>query len=177
MNTSDKKLFEVALLGRTVGLKGAIKLHNRSDFLSQFKKNAKFFLKNGEILEIKSFNKENMSVIFSGYESVELAKTLTNKLIYQDEATTRKTCKLQKDEFFYFDIIGLEVFEDTLRLGVVADILEVGINYLFLVKTDEGLSEFASSFYIPYNDNFIEQISLAESKIYTKNSFEILKNS
>ncbi|MCI6988478.1 MAG: ribosome maturation factor RimM [Campylobacter sp.] len=174
---NDKNLFEVALLGRTIGLKGALKLHNRSDFLSQFKKNAKFFLKTGKILEIKSFNKESMSVIFSGYESVELAKILTNQLIYQDEATTRKTCKLQKDEFFYFDIIGLEVFEDSIRLGSVVDILEVGINYLFLVEADESLSEFSSSFYIPYNDNFIERISLAESKIYTKNSFEILKNS
>ena len=31
-------MLEVALLGKTIGLKGAIKLHNRSDFPSQFKK-------------------------------------------------------------------------------------------------------------------------------------------
>ena len=41
-------MLEVALLGKTIGLKGAIKLHNRSDFPSQFKKGAKFYLTDGE---------------------------------------------------------------------------------------------------------------------------------
>mgnify|MGYP003325207756 CR=1 FL=1 len=56
----NSDLLEVAKLGRTVGLKGALKLHNLSDFESQFKKGAKFFTKDGglspedidEILEI-----------------------------------------------------------------------------------------------------------------------------
>ena len=66
-------LLEVAKLGRTIGLKGAVKIFDRSDFPSKFKKGAKFYLRNGEILEILSFNGANSSAIFKNYESVEAA--------------------------------------------------------------------------------------------------------
>ena len=46
------ELLEVAKIGKTIGLKGALKLHDKSDFPKQFKKGANFFLGTGEILEI-----------------------------------------------------------------------------------------------------------------------------
>ena len=39
------ELLSVAKLGRVVGLKGALKLHNLSDFKEQFKKGACFLVK------------------------------------------------------------------------------------------------------------------------------------
>lgn len=83
-------MLEVALLGKTIGLKGAIKLHNRSDFPSQFKKGAKFYLTDGEILEILSFNKTNFVAVFKDYENIECAAKLTNKILYQSKEITKK---------------------------------------------------------------------------------------
>ncbi|NLK67533.1 MAG: 16S rRNA processing protein RimM [Campylobacteraceae bacterium] len=173
------ELLEVAKIGRTVGLKGALKLHNKSDFLSQFKKGAKFYLKDKTILEILSFNKATSQVVFKDFEDINLATTLVNKTIYQDKETTRKTCHLNKDEFFYFDIIGLKVVENNELLGVVDEILEIGGSDLFSIKTDESLVKqgFATSFYIPYLDNFVSEISLESSQILTKNAKAILEES
>lgn len=167
------------MLGRTVGLKGALKLHNRSDFPEQFRSGAKFYNKLGEQFVVKSFNRANSSVIFFGFESIELATKLVNTTLYRTFEDTRKYCKLKKGEFFYFDIIGCEVYEDMLRLGKVSDILEIGAGFLFDIKTDENLvsSGLNPHFFIPYLDNFIVEIDIQEKKIIVKNSLEILKNS
>lgn len=173
------ELLEVAKIGKTIGLKGALKLHDKSDFPKQFKKGAKFYLKSGEILEILSFNSANSSVIFVGFDSIEKATNLINQTLYQTKEATKKSCKLNKDEFFYFDIIGLEICENSQILGVVSDIIETGANYLFEVTTSQNLVEFGlpKTFFVPYIDNFVEKICLDESKIYTKNAKAILENS
>lgn len=50
-------LVQVAKLGKSVGLKGYVKLHNLSDFYEQFKIGAKFFDINQKIYTIKAFDK------------------------------------------------------------------------------------------------------------------------
>ncbi|EAI3302901.1 16S rRNA processing protein RimM, partial [Campylobacter jejuni] len=103
---SEKDFVQVAKLGKTVGLKGYVKLHNLSDFSSQFKKDATFFIKNTkEMLKIKHYNANNSTVLFENYEDIEKAKELTNLILFQSIEKSRQTCKLKKDEFFYFDIL------------------------------------------------------------------------
>nr|MBP3724439.1 16S rRNA processing protein RimM [Campylobacter sp.] len=170
-------LIEVCKLGKTIGLKGAIKLHNHSDFPEQFKKGAKFYDKNGKEFVIFSFDKTNFTAIFDGFFDIDLAKTLTNTTLYRTLEDTKKYCKLKKDEFFYFDIIGCEIVEDNQILGVVSDILEIGAGFLFAVKTSQNFSTYPKEFFIPYLDNFIEKVDLDKKQIFVKNSLEILKNS
>jgi len=173
------ELIEVALLGKTVGLKGFVKLHNRGDFPNQFKKDAIFCDKNGKELVVKSYNRANDTISFYGFEDMDSAKTLTNKTIYTTKDETRKNCKLKKGEFFYFDVIGCEIYENNQKLGEVEDIDEVGANHLFLIKTDENLiaKGLEKSFYIPYIDVYIEKVDVENKKIYTKNAILILENS
>lgn len=174
-----RDLLEVALLGKTVGLKGAIKLYDRSDFADQFKKGAKFHLKSGEILEILLFNRANSTAVFKDYEDINLASKLTNQVIFKTKEQTRATCKLKKDEFFYFDIIGLKIKENSVILGEVMDIIEAGSGYVFEIKTDENLSQngLPTVFYLPYIDHFILKVDLTSGEILSQNALAILENS
>lgn len=149
----------VAKLGRTVGVQGFVRLHNISDFPEQFECGASFFDKNSRVLKIKVRNAQ--SVLFEGFESLESAKTLVNLELFQSVEKSRASCKLNEGEFFYFDIIGLEVFENGLLLGVVKDILPAG-NDLLLIKSDESLVKkgFASEFYLPYVDFYVKSVEL-----------------
>lgn len=149
----------VAKLGRTVGVQGFVRLHNLSDFPEQFECGASFFDKNSRVLKIKARNAQ--SVLFEGFESLECAKTLVNLELFQSVEKSRTSCKLNEGEFFYFDIIGLEVFENGLLLGVVKDILSAG-NDLLLIKSDESLVKkgFASEFYLPYVDFYVKSVEL-----------------
>lgn len=155
----NEALVLVAKLGRTVGVQGFVRLHNLSDFPEQFECGASFFDKNSRVLKIKAHNAQ--SVLFEGFESLESAKTLVNLELFQSVEKSRASCKLGDDEFFYFDIIGLEVFENGLLLGVVKDILPAG-NDLLLIKSDESLVKkgFASEFYLPYVDFYIKSVEL-----------------
>lgn len=179
-------LLEVAKLGRTVGLKGALKLHNLSDFEAQFKKGAKFItksstLKNSAELVIKSYEPSKSLVIFEGFESIELANTLVNSVLLRSIEDTRKFCKLGKDEYFYFDIIGSKICENSRILGLVKDICEVGAGFLFCVETDEQIlanePKLPKEFFIPYNDHFVLSVDIKAKEIITQNSYAILENS
>lgn len=155
----NEALVLVAKLGRTVGVQGFVRLHNLSDFPKQFECGASFFDKNSRVLKIKARNAQ--SVLFEGFESLESAKTLVNLELFQSVEKSRASCKLNEGEFFYFDIIGLEVFENGLLLGVVKDILPAG-NDLLLIKSDESLVKkgFASEFYLPYVDFYVKSVEL-----------------
>lgn len=178
---SEKDFVQVAKLGKTVGLKGYVKLHNLSDFSSQFKKDATFFIKNTkEILKIKDYNISNSTVLFENYEDVEKAKELTNLTLFQSIEKSRQTCKLKKGEFFYFDILECEVFEGVRRLGRVIDILETGASYLFEIQSDEKWAEkkYPKTFFIPYLDKFVKNIDIEKRQIFcTQDAFLILENS
>ncbi|WP_279176668.1 ribosome maturation factor RimM [Campylobacter insulaenigrae] len=175
----NNELIQVAKLGKSVGLKGYVKLHNLSDFFEQFKKGAKFFDANQKIYTIKSFDASRSLALFENYESLESAKMLTNLSLYQTKELTRQTCILDKDEYFYFDIIGCEIFEDNIRLGVVKDILESGSNFLFLIQSDIDLvnRSLAQNFYVPYVDKYIQNIDIEHKKIFAKYALELLENS
>lgn len=155
----NEALVLVAKLGRTVGVQGFVRLHNLSDFPEQFECGASFFDKNSRVLKIKARNTQ--SVLFEGFESLECAKTLVNLELFQSVEKSRASCKLNEGEFFYFDIIGLEVFENGLLLGVVKDILPAG-NDLLLIKSDESLVKkgFVSEFYLPYVDFYVKSVEL-----------------
>ena len=175
----NSDLLEVAKLGRTVGLKGALKLHNLSDFENQFKKGAKFSTKNGIELVIKSYEKAQKLVIFEGFESIEKASELVNFVLLRSIEDTRKFCKLEKDEYFYFDIIGCEICENDEILGLVGDIMESGAGFLLCVKTSDELikSGLTSEFFVPYNDHFVLNVDIKNKKITTQNALAILENS
>ncbi|WP_169752942.1 ribosome maturation factor RimM [Campylobacter mucosalis] len=175
----NSEFIQVATLGKSVGLKGYLKLHNKSDFIEQFKKDSKFFDEKGAEFVIKHFDKTNSTALFYGFENVDLAKNLTNKTLYTTKELTRKSCKLKKNEYFYFDIIGLNVVENDEILGVVTDIDDTTSNHLLEVKTAKNLVDLklAKHFFIPYVDNFIISVDLDLKQISVKNSKAILENS
>lgn len=172
-------LLEVALIGKSVGLKGYLRLHNRSDFFEQFRKKAQFFDKFRNIYEIEDFDEKKSLVKFVGFDDVQSAKKLTNLLIFATKEDTLKNCKLKNGEYFYFDIIGSKVIENGVILGVVKEISYIGFSHLFLLKTDENLVNlgYAKEFFIPYNEHFIAQIDTQNKTIFSKNAMGILQNS
>lgn len=169
---------EVAKLGRSIGLKGEMKLHLLSDFPEQFKKGAKFKIGDIELI-VEYYNPKRGVVKFLGINTPEEAKKLTNKVITSTIEDTRKSCELKEDEYFWFDIIGCELIEDGKKLGVVIDIQRYPSSDYLLVKTDEELVNLgkAKTFLIPYIDKFIKNVKIDDKKIEVKEALDILEAS
>ena len=69
-------------------------------------------------------------------------------------------CKLDSDEFFWFDIVGLDIIDNGVLLGVVEDIERIGhIDYL-IVRTNMNKFNKPKSFMIPYIDRYITNVDL-----------------
>ncbi len=174
----NKNILEVAKLGRVVGLRGDLKLHLLCDFLDQFCKGETFYIeKRGEVV-VKNFDANRMLIRFEGYENREVAQGLVNGILQTSIEKTRQNCKLKDNEFFWFDMIGLEVFEDDLCLGKVEEIERIGAQDYLKISTHANLlKEHVKSFLIPYIDRFVIKTDMDLKVIQVKDCFDILKSS
>ena len=176
LNQSSK--FQVAKLGKAVGLHGEMKLHIKSDFPEQFKVGASFDTKRGQ-LEIESYNPERRLIKFKGYNSSQEAKKLTNLDLFTSEERTRKDIKLEEGQYFWFDIINALVFEDKLLLGKVVEIERLGATDYLKIKTDKELisKKMPNSFLIPYLDTFVLEVDVKAKIIRVQGGYDILEAS
>lgn len=168
----------IAYIGKPVGLKGQLKLHIQSDFVEQFKKGVVFSVNNRNIT-VENFDKERMLIKFLGYDTIDSAQTLSGGEINTTVEDSRKNCKLENDEFFWFDIISCNIIEENIVLGKVTDIERfTGQDYLN-IETSSNLLEqnLPKSFLLPYIDRFIISVDIKNKIINVKNAKDILEAS
>lgn len=170
----------VAKLGKAVGLQGHLRLFIDSDFPEQFKKGAVFTTNRNLQLKVLEYNSSRELVKFENYEDVDTAKRLTNQELYSTIEQTKENCKLGKNEFFWFDLISCEVFENDLKLGKVKEIQRYPLNDYLEITTDIELVNkgYPKVFLIPHIfDKFVLNIDIENKRINVINSFDILENS
>ncbi|CAM2905973.1 ribosome maturation factor RimM [Helicobacter burdigaliensis] len=176
-----KNWVSVAKIGRSVGLKGELLLHLMSDFPESIQKDGVYYTQKGEELFVESYNIKRSLVKFVGIDSQNDAKKLTNCILYSTQAQTKKTCKLEEGEFFWFDLIGARVIEQGEVLGSVEDIERMGTSDFLRVCTSKELQELKmpNFFIIPFMERFIIEVLEKEGlkEIYTRFCKDILENS
>ncbi len=173
------KKFIIATIGKSVGLRGEVKLHLHTDFISQFKKGSFFTTSKNQTLKIENYNSKKGVIKFEGISTKEDASKLTNQTLLSSKEESRKNCELKDGEYFWFDIIGCEIIEDQKVLGKVIDIQRLSTNDYLEVKSANDLIKdgYAKSFLIPYiKDIYIDKVDIKNKQIFVKNSFELLKS-
>ena len=170
----------VAKLGKAVGLQGQLRLFIDSDFPEQFKKGAVFSTNRNLQLKVLEYNPSRELIKFENYEDVETAKKLTNQELYSTFEQTKEFCKLGKNEFFWFDLISCDVYENDIKLGKVKEIQRYPLNDYLEITTDISLIDkgLPKIFLIPHIfDKYVVNIDIEKKVIKVINSFEILENS
>ena len=176
--SNQSNRFQVAKLGKAVGMRGEMKFHLKTDFPEQFKAGTCFKTKRGELV-IETYNPERDLVKFKGYNSVEDAKKLTNLDLFVSEEETREGITLEEGQYFWFDIVGSNVYEGDLLLGKVAEVERLGVTDYLKLDTDESLvaKKMPNSFLIPYLDNFVLEVDTPSKLIKVQGGFDILEAS
>ena len=178
-NPRKKELLHVATLGRTVGLKGDMKLHDKSDFPEQFVPGAEFFLDGNRTVRLSAVNMDRELVRLEGCDTPEEAKRYTNAKLYTTFEATREQCELEEGQYFWFDIIGCKVVEDGRELGTVKEIERIGALDYLAVKTDALLVAQGESknFLIPYQPPFIVETDIGAKTIEVSGGLDLLRAS
>ncbi len=171
--------FHVATIGKTVGIKGEMKFHIKSDFEDQFFNGSSFLTDKGQKLTLEFVNEDASKIQILGVSAIEDAKKYTNVKLYSTEEETRENCQLEDGQYFWFDLIGCEVYEDGLLLGVVDEIERFSIDDYFSIKTDSALISKGESkgFLIPYVDRYVVSIDIEDKRIELKDALELLQSS
>ncbi len=132
-------MFQVGVISSTHGIAGEVKVYPTTDDPKRFKKLKSVLLDTGkemrelEIAGVKFF-KQMVILKFRGYDKIEDIQPYKGKSLY---VTRANAVRLEKDEYFIADLIGMKVYEeDDTCLGELTDVLQTGANDVYVVKME-----------------------------------------
>jgi 16S rRNA processing protein RimM len=131
----------VGVITTTHGVRGEVKVFPTTDDLDRFNDLKEVFLDTGkdllplEVEGVKYF-KQIVILKFKGIDNINDIEKYRGK----DLLVTRENAvKLQKDEYFIYDLINSEVFTDEGdKLGTLTEIMTTAANDVYIVKTAEN---------------------------------------
>ena len=129
--------FQVGVITSTHGVRGEVQVFPTTDDPARFKKLKQVILDTGkedmelEITGVKFF--KNMVILkFKGIDDMDTANKYRQKSLY---VTRENAVKLEKNEYFIADLIGLAVSsEEGEDLGFINDVLQTGANDVYVIK-------------------------------------------
>jgi len=175
----QSNLLHIATVGKAVGLKGDMKFHDKSDFPEQFVKGASFLINEKESITLSEVNHKRGLIKIVGCTSPEDAKKYINKEIFTTHEETRKNCHLDEGQYFWFDVVGCNVFEDGKCLGIVDEVERIGATNYLSLKTDTSLvaDGLVKTFLIPFQEPFILNTDIEKKVINASGAMDILEAS
>ena len=156
-------LLQVGILSSTHGVRGEIKVFPTTDDVKRFKKNKEYILgtKNGNIdvmVESVKFFKQFVILKFEGIDTLDDILAYKGCSLYVNRA---HAVKLQKDEYFIADLIGMEVFdEEDNYIGKLTDVLETGANDVYEITTEDD-----KTYLFPAIKECIKKVDMEKRKI------------
>ena len=136
-------LLQVGIITSTHGVRGEVKVYPTTDDPRRFRRLKEVVLDTGreklnlEIEGVKFF-KQFVILKFKGLDNINDIEKYRQKSLY---VTRKNAVRLQRDEYFIADLIGLKVQdEDGAELGTVKDVIETGANDVYEVEMADGKS-------------------------------------
>ena len=132
---------QVGVITQTHGIRGEVKVFPTTDDVNRFKKLKEVLLETEKerltlTVEGVKFFKQYVILKFKEYDSInDMEKYKGARLLVPRD----KAVKLQKDEYFVADLIGMQVVtEDGELFGRLKNVLETGANDVYVVETVES---------------------------------------
>ena len=136
-------LLQVGIITSTHGVRGEVKVYPTTDDPRRFRRLKEVVLDTGrEKLNLENegvkFFKQFVILKFKGLDNINDIEKYRQKSLY---VTRKNAVRLQRDEYFIADLIGLKVQdEDGTELGTVKDVIETGANDVYEVEMADGRS-------------------------------------
>ena len=134
-----EQFLQVGVISSTHGIRGEVKVFPTTDDPLRFKKLKKVLLDTGREqleLEVQSvkFFKQFVIVKFKGIDNINDIEKYKGKslLVPREDAV-----ELGEDEYYIADLMGMEVFTEEGRFGVLKDVMETGANEVYIIDSDE----------------------------------------
>lgn len=133
-------MLQVGVIANTHGIAGEVKVFPTTDDNQRFKKLKAVKLDTGkELLDLEiqgvKFFKQMVILKFKGIDSINDIEKYKGKSLF---VTREHAVKLEADEYFIADLIGLKVLlENEQMFGILEDVITTGANDVYVVKSKE----------------------------------------
>ena len=156
-------LLQVGAITSTHGVRGEVKVFPTTDDVKRFSK-----LKEVELetptgtttLHIKGvkYFKQFAILKFEEYDSLNDVESIKGRKLF---VTRKNAVKLQKDEYFIADLIGMKVVDPDMQVeGELTDVLQTGANDVYDISLSDG-----RNFLLPAIADCIKKVDMEEQVI------------
>ncbi len=162
------ELLEYGKVVKCHGLKGELKVFPYSSDPSNFQRLNTVYIypEDGQKgyplafeIEKKRIQKNHIIVKLKGIDTLQEAEKLVKKSIY---ITTDLLEETQQDEYYWYQLIGLDVYTSKgEQIGRVKNLMETPAYDILIINSEE------KEILIPFNEVFVENVDLEKSKIVT----------
>lgn len=136
-----KQYLSVGYISKPHGIKGQVKVEPLTDDVTRFKTMKHVFIEEAGIYVKYRIKERSIAPAYAllkldGIDTPEDAEKYRNKTLWIERSQSRK---LEKDEYFWVDLIGLDVvFSDNgKKLGTLDDIIATVSNDVYVIKTSK----------------------------------------
>lgn len=131
----NNELIRIGVITSAHGIAGELKVKALTDFPQRFKKTISVTIEGKKVaLQRVSINGDVITLKLEGIDNRNQAEKMRGKYL---EVLASETVKLPKDSYYVHDIIGCQVFESDLLLGVVTDVLSTGSNDVYVIDSEK----------------------------------------
>lgn len=157
-----EQFLQVGVISSTHGIRGEVKVFPTTDDPARFKKLKRVLLDTGRgqlELEVQSvkFFKQFVIVKFKGIDNINEIEQYKGKSLF---VPRENAVRLEKDEYYIADLIGMEIFTEDGRFGILRDVMETGANEVYIIDSDEY-----GEVLIPAIRQCILDVDVAENKM------------
>ncbi|MBR3636125.1 MAG: 16S rRNA processing protein RimM [Lachnospiraceae bacterium] len=134
-------LLQVGAISSTHGVRGEVKVFPTTDDVKRYSKLKEVILGEGStapLLHVESvkYQKNMVIVKFKEYNSLNEVENLRGKNLY---VTRENAVKLNKNEYFVADLIGLSVIDEAKNIkGILKDVMPTGANDVYIIELEDG---------------------------------------
>ena len=131
-----EQFFQVGVITSTHGIRGEVKVFPTTSDPERFRKLKHVILASDKeqiSLEIQGvrFSKQFVIVRFKGIDDINEVEPYKGRqlLVAREDAV-----KLEQDEYYIADLLGMDVVTDDGEKGVLKDVIETGANEVYVVQ-------------------------------------------
>lgn len=136
-----EEYLKVGIIASTHGVRGEVKVYPTTDDAQRFKKLKNVLLdnekekRNLKIQNVKFF-KQFVILKFEEIDNINDVEKYKGSSLY---VPRKQAVKLEKDEYFIADLIGLKVIAQEEKLeGTLKDVMETGANDVYVIALSDG---------------------------------------
>ncbi len=136
-----EKVLKVGIISSTHGVRGEVKVFPTTDDAKRFKNLKEVLMDTGKELcplqiETVRFFKQFVILKFKDYDRLDDVEKFRGKALF---VTREHAVKLNKDEYFIADLIGMNVTaDDGILKGRLKDVLQTGANDVYVISLEDG---------------------------------------